>query len=84
LASRINLHLAKNATLLISDDLNNYPSTQNRYQDSITANNAQDLEISGEGVIDIILDQRGQISYEIGLPQRTSIQSVVGNWSTSF
>jgi polygalacturonase len=52
LASRINLHLAENATLLISDDLTNYPEAMDRYQDSITANGAQDLEISGKGTID--------------------------------
>ena len=44
LASSINLHLVKNATILISDDLANYPSAKGRYQDSITA--------SGEGTID--------------------------------
>ena len=52
LASSINLHLVKNATILISDDLANYPSAKGRYQDSITAGGAQDLEISGEGTID--------------------------------
>jgi polygalacturonase len=52
LASSINLHLVKNATILISDDLTNYPSAKGRYQDSITASGAHDLEISGEGTID--------------------------------
>jgi polygalacturonase len=52
LASRINLHLAKGAFILISDDLTNYPTVMGRYQDSITAHNAHDLEISGEGTID--------------------------------
>ncbi len=52
LASSINLHLARNATILISDDLANYPAVKERYQDSITANGAHDLEISGEGTID--------------------------------
>jgi polygalacturonase len=52
LASRINLHLVKDAAILISDDLANYPVVKERYQDSITANGAQDLEISGEGTID--------------------------------
>ena len=52
LASSINLHLAKDASILISDDLTNYPSAKERYQDSITANGAHDLEISGEGTID--------------------------------
>jgi polygalacturonase len=52
LASSINLHLVKNACILISDDLTNYPVVKLRYQDSITANGAHDLEISGEGTID--------------------------------
>jgi len=52
LASSLNLHLAKNATILISDNMANYPATRERYQDAITANNAHDLEISGEGTID--------------------------------
>jgi polygalacturonase len=52
LASRIDLHLAKGAVLLISDDLKNYPQTKDRYQDSITADEAQDIAISGQGVID--------------------------------
>jgi polygalacturonase len=52
LASSINLHLARDAFILISDDLTNYPSAKGRYLDSITANGAHDLEISGEGTID--------------------------------
>jgi polygalacturonase len=52
LASRIKLHLGAGAILLISDDLKTYPSSKTRYQDSITANDAQDLEISGPGTID--------------------------------
>jgi polygalacturonase len=52
LASRINLQLANGATLLISDDLVSYPVARGRYQDSITASGAQDIEISGEGTID--------------------------------
>ncbi len=52
LGSRINLHLAKGAVILISDDLTNYPVVRGRYQDSITADRAQDIEISGEGTID--------------------------------
>ena len=52
LASSINLHLDKGATILISNDLTNYPSVNNRYIDSITASGAHDIEISGEGTID--------------------------------
>jgi polygalacturonase len=52
LASRINFHLATNAVILISDDMANYPIVKNRYQDAIIANDAHDLEISGEGTID--------------------------------
>jgi len=52
LASSINLHLAKDAVILIRDDLTNYPVANGRYKDSITASNAHDLEISGEGTID--------------------------------
>jgi polygalacturonase len=52
LASGINLHLARGATILISDDLTNYPVVRNRYVDSITTADAHDLEISGEGTID--------------------------------
>jgi polygalacturonase len=52
LASSINLHLAGDAVILISDEITNYPVANKRYQDSITASGAHDLEISGEGTID--------------------------------
>lgn len=52
LASGINLHLDKGAAILISDDITNYPVVKNRYVDSITADGAHDLEISGEGTVD--------------------------------
>lgn len=52
LASRVNLHLDKGATLLISDDMKNYPVAKHRYIDAITAVGAHDLEISGAGTID--------------------------------
>lgn len=52
LTSSLNLHLDKGAMLLISDDLKNYPIKSKRYQDCITAANAHDIEISGQGVID--------------------------------
>ena len=51
LASRINLHLDRSAAILISDDITRYPVVKNRYVDSITANGAHDIEISGEGMI---------------------------------
>ena len=52
LASSLNLHLAKDAVILISDDRTTYPVARGRYVDSITAADAHDLEISGEGTID--------------------------------
>jgi polygalacturonase len=52
LASSINLHLDKGATLLMSDDMPAYPVKTKRYQDCITASDAHDIEISGQGVID--------------------------------
>ncbi len=52
LASGINLHLDRQAVLLISDDLDSYPKKARRYQDAITVAEAHDLELSGDGVID--------------------------------
>jgi polygalacturonase len=52
LASSINLHLANGTVILISDELTSYPAAKGRYQDSISASGAHDLEISGEGTID--------------------------------
>ena len=52
LTSRINLHLASNAVILISDDMAKHPVINARYQDCISVTNAQDIEISGEGTID--------------------------------
>jgi polygalacturonase len=52
LASGIDLHLATNAVILIDDDRSRYPITKKRYQDAITAKDAHDLGISGEGTID--------------------------------
>jgi polygalacturonase len=52
LASHINLHLAKGAMILISDDMAKYQVAKARYQDCISATDAQDIEISGEGTID--------------------------------
>jgi polygalacturonase len=52
LASRINLHLDRGAVILINDDMAHYPIVRHRYQDSITASDVHDVEISGDGVID--------------------------------
>jgi polygalacturonase len=52
LASRINLHLVKGAMILISDDMAKYPVVNERYRDCVSASDAQDVEISGEGTID--------------------------------
>ena len=51
LASQINLQLAKGATILITDDMKNYPAADDRYQDCISVVGAHDIEISGEGTI---------------------------------
>jgi polygalacturonase len=52
LASRVNLHLDKGATIRVSDDITNYPIVKNRYVDFLTATGAHDVEISGAGTID--------------------------------
>jgi len=52
LASNINLELAKDAVILISDDRTTYPVVNARYEDAITAEGAHDLKITGEGTID--------------------------------
>ncbi len=52
LASRVNLHLASSAVLLMSDKLAAHPIVNERYQDCITASGAHDIEISGQGAID--------------------------------
>jgi len=52
LASGINLNLASNAVILISDDRANYPVLRGRYVDAITAQNAHDIKITGSGTID--------------------------------
>src|SRR5579862_9072583 len=43
LASRINLHLDKNAAILISDDRSKHPVANDRYQDCISVSDAQDI-----------------------------------------
>src|SRR4051794_22982493 len=52
LASRINLHLDKGATLLLINDIDTYPKDAKTYTDWITAEDCQDVAITGEGVID--------------------------------
>ena len=52
LASGINLQLAQDAVILISDNRANYPVLRARYVDAITAQNAHDVKITGTGTID--------------------------------
>jgi polygalacturonase len=52
LASSINLHLDRDAVILIDNDMARYPIVNHRYQDAITAKEAHDIEITGEGTID--------------------------------
>ena len=52
LASGLNLELAKDAVILISDDRTKYPVVKARYLDAITAHDAHDLKITGAGTID--------------------------------
>jgi polygalacturonase len=52
LASSINLHLASDAYILLSDELTKYPASGGKYQDGISASGAHDIEISGAGTID--------------------------------
>lgn len=52
LGSRVRLHLDKDSVLRISNDIPSYPKEGNRCLNSITADGASDLEISGEGTID--------------------------------
>jgi polygalacturonase len=52
LASKINLHLDQGATLLLVNDIASYPKEPKTYTDWITAEDCQDLAITGEGTID--------------------------------
>jgi polygalacturonase len=52
LTSGINLHLAKDAVLLIDDNLDKYPATGGRYQDCIGVRGRHDIAITGDGTID--------------------------------
>ena len=52
LASRLNLHLEKGATILITNDIAHYPMQGGGYENCITASKCQDLAITGHGTID--------------------------------
>jgi polygalacturonase len=52
LANNLNLHLEKDAVLLISDDEKAFTSHNHRYEDCISAENLHDVAITGEGTID--------------------------------
>ena len=52
LASGINLHLSKGATILFNNDIKTYPHSGGRYQDCISVNDAHDIAITGNGTID--------------------------------
>lgn len=52
LYSKINLELAKEAVLLLRNDISAYPIENNRYRNFISASGATDIKISGEGAID--------------------------------
>jgi polygalacturonase len=52
LASGINLHLDKGATLLIENDIERYPVSQGRAVNCISVAGAHDIKLSGEGTID--------------------------------
>lgn len=52
LASHINFHLDSKAVILIDNDISRYPIVNRRYRDAITAVNARDVKITGDGIID--------------------------------
>jgi polygalacturonase len=52
LASTVDLHLMKGAIIRMSPRLDDYPVTKNDRQGFITATDAHDVQISGEGTID--------------------------------
>ena len=52
LVSSLNLHLEKGATLLMSDDPENFPITNNRFQDCLSLKKGHDVAITGDGTID--------------------------------
>ena len=52
LISNLNLHLARGAVLLINDTIAQWSTNAENYQNCISASDAHDLEISGDGTID--------------------------------
>lgn len=52
LGSALNLHLQSGATLLMSDDPAQFPVMAGRYQDCLTAHDAHDVALTGDGTID--------------------------------
>ncbi len=52
LASHVHLRLAAKAVIQLDNDLSRYPVVKKRYQDAITAANAEDISITGSGAID--------------------------------
>ena len=52
LGSYLRLNVTKGATIRIQNDIASYPKGGRGFSNSITANSAHDLEISGEGTID--------------------------------
>jgi polygalacturonase len=52
LGSQMRLKVEKDATIRIDNDFSRYPKGNKGYANSITADKAHDLEISGEGTID--------------------------------
>lgn len=52
LVSNLNLHLDKDARLLLINDVATYPKDEKTYADWITAKNAHDIAITGEGTFD--------------------------------
>lgn len=52
LTSSLNFHVASGATLLLSDNTQDYPVVRNRFQNCISADSVHDLAITGHGTID--------------------------------
>ena len=53
LASHLDLHLDRGATLLLSDRFDDYPlDPRGRYPNQITANDCHDVSVTGDGTID--------------------------------
>lgn len=53
LLNYVNLHVEKGATILVRNDMANFPIVNHRYQDVITADaGTHDISVTGEGTID--------------------------------